>query len=145
MLEKAIQIAIEAHQGQTDKAGAPYILHLIRVMNAGQTDNEKICGILHDLVEDTKWTFEDLKKEGFSKEVISALICVTKQPNEPYTHFIERIKTNPLAINVKLNDLKDNMDITRLIFITEEDTRRLNKYLRAYQHLLSYIKKTPQK
>ena len=73
MLEKAIQIAFEAHQGQTDKAGSPYILHLIRVMNAGQTDNEKICGILHDLVEDTKWTFEDLKKEGFSEEIINAL------------------------------------------------------------------------
>ena len=136
MLEKAIQIAIEAHQGQTDRAGASYILHLIRVMNAGQTKNEKICGILHDLVEDTPWTFEALRKEGFSEEVISALVCVTKQPNEPYTHFIERIKKNSLATKVKLNDLRDNMDITRLTFITEEDTQRLNKYLKAYHSLL---------
>lgn len=136
MLEKAIQIAFEAHQRQTDKAGAPYILHLIRVMNAGQTDNEKICGILHDLVEDTKWTFEDLKKEGFSEEIINALECVTKQPNEPYSQFIERIKKNPLAVKVKINDLKDNMDITRLTFITEKDTQRLNKYINAYHCLL---------
>jgi hypothetical protein len=136
MLEKAIQIAIEAHQGQTDRAGTSYILHLIRVMNAGQTKNEKICGILHDLVEDTPWTFEALRKEGFSEEVISALVCVTKQPNEPYTHFIERIKKNSLATKVKLNDLRDNMDITRLNFITEEDTQRLNKYLKAYHSLL---------
>ena len=136
MLEKAIQIAIEAHQGQTDRAGASYILHLIRVMNAGQTKNEKICGILHDLVEDTPWTFEALRKEGFSEEVISTLVCVTKQPNEPYTQFIERIKKNSLAVKVKLNDLKDNMDITRLTFITEEDTQRLNKYLKAYHSLL---------
>ena len=136
MLEKAIQIAIEAHQGQTDRAGASYILHLIRVMNAGQTKNEKICGILHDLVEDTPWTFEALRKEGFSEEVISALVCVTKQPNEPYTQFIERIKKNSLAVKVKLNDLKDNMDITRLTFITEKDTQRLNKYLKAYHSLL---------
>ena len=136
MLEKAIQIAIEAHQGQTDRAGASYILHLIRVMNAGQTKNEKICGILHDLVEDTPWTFEALRKEGFSEEVISALVCVTKQPNEPYTQFIERIKKNSLATKVKLNDLRDNMDITRLTFITEEDTQRLNKYLKAYHSLL---------
>lgn len=136
MLEKAIQIAIEAHEGQTDKAGAPYILHLIRVMNAGQTENEKICGILHDLVEDTKWTFEDLKKEGFSEEVISVLKCVTKQTNEPYTQFIERIKKNPLAVKVKINDLKDNMDITRLTFISEKDTQRLNKYINAYHYLL---------
>lgn len=136
MLEKAIQIAIEAHQGQTDRAGTSYILHLIRVMNAGQTKNEKICGILHDLVEDTPWTFEALRKEGFSEEVISALVCVTKQPNESYTHFIERIKKNSLATKVKLNDLRDNMDITRLTFITEEDTQRLNKYLKAYHSLL---------
>ena len=136
MLEKAIQIAIEAHQGQTDRAGASYILHLIRVMNAGQTKNEKICGILHDLVEDTPWTFEALRKEGFSEEIINALECVTKQPNEPYTQFIERIKKNSLAVKVKLNDLKDNMDITRLTFITEEDTQRLNKYLKAYHSLL---------
>ena len=136
MLEKAIQIAIEAHQGQTDRAGTSYILHLIRVMNAGQTKNEKICGILHDLVEDTPWTFEALRKEGFSEEVISALVCVTKQPNETYTHFIERIKKNSLATKVKLNDLRDNMDITRLTFLTEEDTQRLNKYLKAYHSLL---------
>ena len=135
MLEKAIQIAIEAHQGQTDKAGAPYLLHLIRVMNTGQTEDERICGILHDLVEDTPWTFEALRREGFSEEVIRALVCVTKQPNEPYTHFIERIKKNSLATKVKLNDLRDNMDITRLTFITEEDTQRLNKYLKAYHSL----------
>jgi hypothetical protein len=136
MLEKAIQIAIEAHLGQTDKAGAPYLLHLIRVMNAGQTEDERICGILHDLVEDTPWTFEALRREGFSEEVIRALVCVTKQPNETYTHFIERIKKNSLATKVKLNDLRDNMDITRLTFITEEDTQRLNKYLKAYHSLL---------
>ena len=136
MLEKAIQIAIEAHQGQTDKAGAPYLLHLIRVMNTGQTEDERLCGILHDLVEDTPWTFEALRREGFSEEVIRALVCVTKQPNEPYTHFIERIKKNSLATKVKLNDLRDNMDITRLTFITEEDTQRLNKYLKAYHSLL---------
>ena len=136
MLEKAIQIAIEAHQGQTDKAGAPYLLHLIRVMNTGQTEDERICGILHDLVEDTPWTFAALRREGFSEEVIRALVCVTKQPNEPYTHFIERIKKNSLATKVKLNDLRDNMDITRLTFITEEDTQRLNKYLTAYHSLL---------
>ena len=136
MLEKAIQIASEAHIGQVDKAGQPYVLHLIRVMNAGRTESEKICGILHDLVEDTNWTFDDLKKEGFSEEIINALKCVTKQPNERYTHFIERIKKNPLAVNVKLNDLKDNMDITRLTYITEKDIQRLNKYLKAYQYLL---------
>ena len=135
MLVKAIQIAVSAHKEQVDKSGQPYILHLIRVMDAGETEQEKICGVLHDLVEDTDWTFEKLKKEGFSEEIISALKCVTKQENEDYDVFINRIKANPLAIKVKLNDLRDNMDITRLVYITEKDTERLNKYLKAYQEL----------
>ena len=136
MLEKAILIAAAAHKGQTDKAGFPYLMHLIRVMNAGQTENEKICGILHDLIEDTSYTFETLQKEGFSEEIITALQCLTKHPNEDYEHFITRIKNNPLAIKVKLNDLRDNIDITRLKELTEEDRLRLNKYLKAY-HFLS--------
>ena len=135
MLVKAIQIAVSAHKEQVDKSGQPYILHLIRVMDAGETDQEKICGVLHDLVEDTDWTFEKLEKEGFSEEIISALKCVTKQENEAYNVFISRIKENPLAIKVKLNDLRDNMDITRLVHITKKDRERLNKYLKAYQEL----------
>ena len=135
MLVKAIQIAVSAHKEQVDKSGQPYILHLIRVMDAGKTEQEKICGVLHDLIEDTDWTFEKLENEGFSEKIISALKCVTKQENEDYDAFINRIKTNPLAIKVKLNDLKDNMDITRLVHITEKDTERLNKYLKAYQEL----------
>ena len=135
MLVKAIQIAVSAHKEQVDKSGQPYILHLIRVMDAGETEQEKICGVLHDLVEDTDWTFEKLENEGFSEEIISALKCVTKQENEAYNVFISRIKENPLAIKVKLNDLRDNMDITRLVYITEKDTERLNKYLKAYQEL----------
>ena len=135
MLVKAIQIAVSAHKEQVDKSGQPYILHLIRVMDAGETEQEKICGILHDLVEDTDWTFEKLENEGFSEEIISALKCVTKQENEDYAAFISRVKTNPLAIKVKLNDLRDNMDITRLVHITKKDRERLNKYLKAYQEL----------
>jgi hypothetical protein len=135
MLVKAIQIAVSAHKEQVDKSGQPYILHLIRVMDAGETEQEKICGVLHDLVEDTDWTFEKLENEGFSEEIISALKCVTKQENEAYNVFISRIKENPLAIKVKLNDLRDNMDITRLVHITEKDRERLNKYLKAYQEL----------
>ncbi len=136
MLEKAIQIAVEAHKGQKDKAGQPYILHPLRVMFLGQTENEKICGVLHDIVEDTHWTFEDLKKEGFSDEVIDALKCVTKiSDNEDYNKFIERVSTNPLAVKVKLNDLKDNMDLTRLSEITEKDKQRISKYKRAFDWL----------
>lgn len=137
MLEKAIQIAINAHSGQIDKGGSPYILHLIRVMNAGTTTEEKICGMLHDLVEDTDWTFEQLKNEGFDERIIEALKCLTKNEGEGYDSFIQRVITNSIAIKVKLNDLQDNMDIRRLSEITEKDRERLNKYLRAYKYLKS--------
>lgn len=135
MLSKALQIVIKAHNNQTDKAGQPYIFHLLRVSEKGQTEIEKICGLLHDLIEDTDWTFEDLKEEGFSDEIIEILDCVTKRENENYNDFIRRIEQNQLAIRVKLNDLKDNMDITRLAEITEKDKERLNKYLNAYHYL----------
>ena len=137
MLEKAIQIAINAHSGQVDKGSSPYILHLIRVMNAGTTTEEKICGMLHDLVEDTDWTFERLRNEGFDERIIEALKCLTKNEGEGYDSFIQRVITNSIAIKVKLNDLQDNMDIRRLSEITEEDRERLNKYLRAYKYLKS--------
>lgn len=141
MLQKALQIITEAHKNQTDKAGQPYIFHLLRVSEKGQTETEKNCGLLHDLIEDTEWTFEDLKQEGFSDEIIRVLECVTKRENENYTDFIKRIAENPTAIKVKLNDLEDNLNIKRLSFLTEKDTERLNKYLTAH-HFLTKILQT---
>lgn len=136
-IEKAIEIAINAHKDQKDKSGAPYILHLIRVMEKGKNETEKVCGILHDLVEDTNWTFEELEKEGFSKEIIEVLKLITKESdNEDYSNFIQRVMTNKTAISVKLNDLRDNMDITRLKELTNNDLKRLNKYLKAYRLLI---------
>ena len=105
-------------------------------MNLGRTENEKICGVLHDLVEDTEWTFEDLRREGFSKTVIDALTCVTKiSDDEDYEEFTNRIAKNRLAVIVKINDLSDNMDVRRFDVIREKDIQRLNKYLRAYRRL----------
>ena len=135
-LERAIEIATEAHRGQFDKAGNDYIGHSLRVMAMGKTTDEKIVGVLHDGVEDTDWTFERLAAEGFSEEVLDALLCVTKlSEDEPYDKFIARVKTNPLAVVVKLNDLSDNMDIRRLPYISDKDVKRLKKYLRAYKQL----------
>ena len=136
-LNRAIEIATKAHEGASDKYGAPYFNHVTRVMNMGKTDNEKIVGVLHDVIEDTHWTFEDLEKEGFSKEVIDALKCVTKtSEDEDYAEFITRVKINPLAVKVKLNDLTDNLDIKRMPEVLESDLKRLNKYLRAYNELI---------
>jgi len=138
-LQRAVEIATEAHKNQVDKNNDPYLLHILRVMNAGRTMDEKITGILHDLIEDTNWTFSDLEAEGFSSEIIEAINCLTKKETEDYNQFIQRIKTNPLAIKVKINDLVDNLDIKRLQSVTEKDVPRLNKYLEAYRQLVSII------
>lgn len=135
-LERAIEIATEAHRGQLDKSGNEYIGHPLRVMAMGQTMEEKIVGVLHDVVEDCDWTFGQLAAEGFSPRIIEALHCVTKlSPDEPYDKFIARIKHNPLAVAVKLNDLTDNMDIRRLPYLSDKDVKRLKKYLKAYKQL----------
>ncbi len=135
-LEKAIAIASEAHEGQFDKAGNDYIGHPLRVMEMGRTEEEKIVGVLHDIVEDTPWTFEMLETEGFSSEIIAALKCLTKiSEKENYDDFIERVRKNPLAVAVKINDLTDNMDIRRLPYLSDKDVKRLKKYLKAYKKL----------
>lgn len=114
----------------------PYINHPIRVMKMGKIMEEKIAGVLHDVVEDSEWTFEILEKEGIPKDVIDALKCVTKlSEDEEYDHFIERVKTNPLAVKVKLIDIRDNLDVTRLDELTEKDLPRLNKYIKAFGSL----------
>jgi len=107
----------------------------LRVMERGKSEIEKICGVLHDVVEDSKWTFEMLENEGFSDEVISVLRCVTKEQEEDYEDFINRVAQNPIAVEVKINDLLDNMDITRFKNLDKEDLRRLNKYLKAFWRL----------
>ena len=137
LLSKAINLAMQAHAGQVDKAGMPYIGHVMRVMQAGKTIDEKIVGVLHDVVEDTTWTFNALLAEGFPVHIVDALRCVTKlSDDEPYESFINRVKTNPLVVAVKINDLTDNMDIRRLQTLTDADVQRLRKYLKAYQSLV---------
>ena len=135
-IQRAIEIAAEAHKGQFDKAGREYIGHPLRVMEMGKTEEEKIVGVLHDVIEDTDWTFEKLAEEGFSDKVIAALKCVTKlSENENYDDFIDRVKKNPLAAAVKINDLTDNMNIRRLPYLSDKDVKRLKKYLKAYKRL----------
>src|ERR1043165_1440316 len=135
-LERAVQIAVKAHKKQADRYGKPYILHPLRVMSMGRTEEEKIVGILHDVVEDTEWTFDDLRREGFTERIISALDALTKRVGEDYEAFVARTRRNPLAVRVKLNDLADNMDIRRMHVVKEEDVKRLNKYLKAYRLLM---------
>jgi (p)ppGpp synthase/HD superfamily hydrolase len=136
LLEKAIAIAVEAHKGQLDRYGAPYILHVLKVMQAGYTQDEKIVGVLHDIIEDTHWTAKDLAGERFPEHIVAAIDSLSKKDSEEYEAFIDRIKKNTLAISVKLNDLRDNMDLCRVQKLSAEDIPRLNKYIKAYQELM---------
>lgn len=130
-LERAIAIAAEAHAGQRDKAGAPYVLHPLRVMLAQQTDAARIVAVLHDVVEDTPVTFDDLRREGFSTEVLAALESVTKRDGEDYPAFVARAGANPIGRAVKLADLADNCDLSRIASPTARDFERIEKYRRA--------------
>jgi (p)ppGpp synthase/HD superfamily hydrolase len=136
-LESAIALAVEAHRGQCDKSGQPYILHPLRVMFRCQTDDQRIVAVLHDVVEDTPTTFEDLRNRGFSEEILAALDCVTKREGESYEQFVERAAANPIARQVKLADLEDNMDLRRLgaAELGQRETDRLNRYIRAWHRL----------
>ena len=131
----AIHIAIDAHGKQKDRVGQPYIGHCFRVMSAGHTLEEKIAGVLHDILEDTKWTIAALFFEGFSEEVVDAVHTLTKLENEDYNHYLERVMKNNLALRVKLNDLTDNMDLRRLKVLSDDDVERMRKYLDAYKKL----------
>jgi (p)ppGpp synthase/HD superfamily hydrolase len=127
-LERAIVIATEAHAGQLDKGGQPYILHPLRVMLRLKTDEERIVAVLHDVLEDTEVSSSDLYNEGFSIEILEALDDVTKRENESYIDFILRIKNNKLSTSVKIADIQDNMDLSRIPNPTEKDYDRNRKY-----------------
>ena len=135
MLNKAIILSARAHEGQVDKGGNPYILHPLRVMMNCEGEAERICALLHDVVEDTDITLEELKRQGFSDEIITALDCLTKRKGESYNAFIERILPNKIACRVKLADLIDNMDLTRIPSPSEEDEERIQKYQRAVDRI----------
>ena len=156
-LEKAIQIAVDAHTGQIDKGNNPYILHPLRVMLSLENEEEKIVGILHDVVEDCDgWTYEKLRSEGFSENILDALRSVSKTDREEvefksaceenklkyYLQFISRAKENKIGKKVKIADLKDNLDISRINDITEQDKSRLKRYQKALELLeMKYTKK----
>lgn len=135
LLEKALQIAVKAHSGQIDKAGSAYIFHPIRVSNRCSTDDERIVALLHDTIEDTEVSTEYLLMEGFPRNIVDAILSVTRNEDESYDDFIKRSRLNPIGRQVKLHDLEDNMDITRLNELTEKDIYRLNKYIKAYKYL----------
>jgi (p)ppGpp synthase/HD superfamily hydrolase len=140
-LEDTLILACAVHRGQFDKAGKPYILHPLRVManlGAAASEDERFVALLHDVVEDTGLTPEALRGMGYSDEVLQALELVTKRDGEEYEAFMQRLAPNAMARKVKLADLQDNMDLSRIPNPQPKDYGRLEKYQRAVQYLREY-------
>lgn len=131
LLKKAIKLAEKYHEGQFDKGGHPYIEHPLRVMEGVESLDEKILAVLHDVLEDCEISRNQLIKEGIPKCLVEKLEFLCKGKNEKYFDYIDRIKADKSTINVKLSDLRDNMNLQRLKEITEKDLKRLEKYKKA--------------
>lgn len=134
-LDKAIEIAARAHAGQREKGGQPYVFHPLRVMMRVQSNEGRIVAALHDVVEDTDVTIEDLRKAGFSERVLAAVDRLTKRPGEEWETYLARVKQSKLAIEVKLSDLWDNADPKRLTGIPATARERLGKYRAGWRYL----------
>jgi (p)ppGpp synthase/HD superfamily hydrolase len=135
-LEDAILLAVKAHRGRKDEARAAYILHPLRVMLRLKTKDERVVAVLHDVIEDTKYTVEDLRKAGYSQKILQSLDYLTKRDGEEYKEFIKRVKHNPLARKVKIADVEDNLDLARIKKPKKRDFMRIEKYRRALSELM---------
>ena len=134
-VEDAVSIAAQAHRGQVDKAGAPYLLHPLRMMLRMTSEAAMMAAVLHDVVEDTDWTLDRLRDEGLPEEVIEAVDCLTRRDGESYQEFVGRVRTNSIARQVKVADLEDNMNLLRISRLGAKDLERLEKYHRAWSML----------
>jgi len=132
---EAYRLAEEAHKGQLDKGGKPYIEHPVRVAQMCKSLEAKTVAMLHDVIEDTFLTEDDLYKAGFDEKIVQTVVDLTRKDGETYMDFIRRLSVNELAREVKIADLRDNMDVSRLNDIKENDVARLKKYLKAFKYL----------
>ena len=135
MLELALSIATEAHRGQFDKAGIDYIEHPIFVASQVDSEEEKAVALLHDVIEDSSVTAEELLNAGLPETVVTAVQILSKKKGQDYQTYLKTVKSNPLARAVKLADLKHNSDLSRLETITDKDLERLEKYKKAIDYL----------
>jgi (p)ppGpp synthase/HD superfamily hydrolase len=134
-LDDAILLAVQAHRGQLDRYGAPYILHPLRVLQRMESEHERMAAVLHDVVEDTPYTLDDLRQMGYPEDVLQAVDRLTRRDDETYEQYVERAAADPLARRVKLADLEDNMDLRRLDNVADKDRERLERYLNAWRYL----------
>lgn len=134
-LERAIEIAVQAHAGRVDNAGDPYILHAIRVMLRQDDSAARAAAVLHDVVEDSPWTLAQLRAEGFGDDVVEAVDALTHRPDESYEDYLKRASQHAIARRVKVADLEDNLDLRRIPHPTEKDLARLARYRWAREFL----------
>ena len=135
LTKKAMKIAFEAHKNQSDKNRIPYIYHPVHLAEQMDCEDSICVALLHDVVEDTSMTFEDLQVEGFSGEIINALKLLTHDDAVPYMEYVKEIRKNPIATKVKLADLRHNSDLTRLDEVNEKALKRVEKYKEAIKLL----------
>lgn len=135
LIEIALERALSAYRGKRDKAGQAYVLHPLRLMAKMHDEISQVVSLLHDVIEDSDVTAEDLREDGFPEVVIEAVVALTRQAGESYMAFIERLKPNELARKVKLADIEDNLNVLRLVELSEQDLRRVQKYHKAW-HIL---------
>lgn len=135
IIEKSLEIALKAYSGQKDKAGQPYILHPLRIMAKMETEEEMSVAILHDVIEDSDYTADDLLNEGIPSNVVEAVQLLSKLECENYDQFVDRVLTNSLASKVKKADIEDNINILRLDFVSNIDLERIAKYHKAWKKL----------
>lgn len=138
-LPDAIALAAHAHYGQKEKNGKPYLFHPLRLMMKMRSEAEMIVAVLHDVVEDTDVTLEDLRNKGYSTEVVKAIDCLTQRGGGSYDQYISRIKSNDLARRVKIADLEDNLDLSRIPRPTDEDLARMQRYRKALASLKTLL------
>ena len=137
-LEKAIEIASRAHAGQKLKDGMPYILHPLRIMSQVDSLEQMMVAVMHDVVEDTDVTLEDIKKAGFSEAVIEGVRLMTHDEDLSYGDYIDRLKDNTIARKVKLADMRHNIDLLRIPEVKDKDLERCRKYHQAISYLVKY-------
>ena len=135
LTKKAMKVCFEAHKDQLDKTGLPYVFHPFHLAEQMDDEISTVCALLHDVVEDTDTTLDDLGAMGFPKEALEALALLTHAPEVPYMDYVREISRNPIATKVKIADLKHNSDITRLDVIDEYAVRRNEKYSEALRIL----------
>lgn len=135
LTKKALEICFNAHKEQKDKAGLPYVFHPFHLAESMDDELSTVCALLHDVIEDTDYTFSDLRKAGFPEEVIDVLSFLTHVDTVSYEKYIERIAENKTAVKIKIADLRHNSDLSRLEEITEKDNERKEKYQRAIEYL----------